>query len=165
MRISEWSADVCSSDRHVERILFGYDPRPRLKHIAPELCLPFVNPQQGIAHRRPEIGRPRVGAPAKLAVPAMNQFVRQQIARSRSVGTFGEVAGLYPVFAAAVMFQPDPAHFVGDSQKEFISVIMLRAEQIYGLLHQLAVRSEEHTSELQSLMRISYAVFCLKKKT
>src|SRR3546814_7985367 len=28
----------------------------------------------------------------------------------------------------------------------------------------LRVRSEEHTSELQSLMRISYAVFCLKKK-
>src|SRR3546814_8171969 len=32
-----------------------------------------------------------------------------------------------------------------------------------GTLH-LAIRSEEHTSELQSLMRISYAVFCLKKK-
>src|SRR3546814_4438770 len=30
--------------------------------------------------------------------------------------------------------------------------------------HQHQVRSEEHTSELQSLMRISYAVFCLKKK-
>src|SRR3546814_1887857 len=29
----------------------------------------------------------------------------------------------------------------------------------------LSSRSEEHTSELQSLMRISYAVFCLKKKT
>src|SRR3546814_1875734 len=29
----------------------------------------------------------------------------------------------------------------------------------------LGLRSEEHTSELQSLMRISYAVFCLKKKT
>src|SRR3546814_2039057 len=29
---------------------------------------------------------------------------------------------------------------------------------------QAATRSEEHTSELQSLMRISYAVFCLKKK-
>src|SRR3546814_3701291 len=28
----------------------------------------------------------------------------------------------------------------------------------------VAIRSEEHTSELQSLMRISYAVFCLKKK-
>src|SRR3546814_5091589 len=31
--------------------------------------------------------------------------------------------------------------------------------------HGLLGRSEEHTSELQSLMRISYAVFCLKKKT
>src|SRR3546814_1865469 len=30
--------------------------------------------------------------------------------------------------------------------------------------HRLPARSEEHTSELQSLMRISYAVFCLKKK-
>src|SRR3546814_10463345 len=37
-----------------------------------------------------------------------------------------------------------------------------------GLSHREAVdavRSEEHTSELQSLMRISYAVFCLKTKT
>src|SRR3546814_8222490 len=32
-------------------------------------------------------------------------------------------------------------------------------------LSSLKTRSEEHTSELQSLMRISYAVFCLKKKT
>src|SRR3546814_2531241 len=33
-----------------------------------------------------------------------------------------------------------------------------------GRILDRAVRSEEHTSELQSLMRISYAVFCLKKK-
>src|SRR3546814_8953850 len=33
-----------------------------------------------------------------------------------------------------------------------------------GLWPLLTRRSEEHTSELQSLMRISYAVFCLKKK-
>src|SRR3546814_1641614 len=33
-----------------------------------------------------------------------------------------------------------------------------------ALVRLFAVRSEEHTSELQSLMRISYAVFCLKKK-
>src|SRR3546814_6781653 len=32
------------------------------------------------------------------------------------------------------------------------------------LSHPVVSRSEEHTSELQSLMRISYAVFCLKKK-
>src|SRR3546814_10522351 len=33
-----------------------------------------------------------------------------------------------------------------------------------GLIDIMIRRSEEHTSELQSLMRISYAVFCLKKK-
>src|SRR3546814_7190837 len=38
--------------------------------------------------------------------------------------------------------------------------IVLGAQEAF-----LDVRSEEHTSELQSLMRSSYAVFCLKKKT
>src|SRR3546814_8954008 len=33
-----------------------------------------------------------------------------------------------------------------------------------AVIHDIKGRSEEHTSELQSLMRISYAVFCLKKK-
>src|SRR3546814_2369834 len=34
-----------------------------------------------------------------------------------------------------------------------------------GMVYRPACRSEEHTSELQSLMRISYAVFCMKEKT
>src|SRR3546814_8704933 len=34
-----------------------------------------------------------------------------------------------------------------------------------GKTTMISIRSEEHTSELQSLMRISYAVFCLKTKT
>src|SRR3546814_8177748 len=38
-----------------------------------------------------------------------------------------------------------------------------RHDSLTGLPNRV-VRSEEHTSELQSLMRISYAVFCLKKK-
>src|SRR3546814_9325787 len=37
-------------------------------------------------------------------------------------------------------------------------------QTVPGLTIQSSARSEEHTSELQSLMRISYAVFCLKKK-
>src|SRR3546814_6667633 len=36
---------------------------------------------------------------------------------------------------------------------------------IVAYFNDVPLRSEEHTSELQSLMRISYAVFCLKKKT
>src|SRR3546814_7627524 len=42
------------------------------------------------------------------------------------------------------------------------------AASLQGVLdyyNTLALRSEEHTSELQSLLRISYAVFCLKKQT
>src|SRR3546814_2069752 len=38
------------------------------------------------------------------------------------------------------------------------------AEALLGRRRRRGRRSEEHTSELQSLMRISYAVFCLKKK-
>src|SRR3546814_2718832 len=39
-----------------------------------------------------------------------------------------------------------------------------RKRTAFGASSGAAERSEEHTSELQSLMRISYAVFCLKKK-
>src|SRR3546814_6080526 len=53
-----------------------------------------------------------------------------------------------------VHYQPNP---------DVPSLIDLVIENIGGG-SALDVRSEEHTSELQSLMRISYAVFCLKKK-
>src|SRR3546814_1389553 len=42
---------------------------------------------------------------------------------------------------------------------------LLRDRSEHAVVVRGARRSEEHTSELQSLMRISYAVFCLKKKT
>src|SRR3546814_4637639 len=46
-----------------------------------------------------------------------------------------------------------------------ISRLLLCLSQHVPAIHYLVDRrSEEHTSELQSLMRISYAVFCLKKK-
>src|SRR3546814_5980899 len=40
----------------------------------------------------------------------------------------------------------------------------VRSDDPHTVCHVYAARSEEHTSELQSLMRIPYAVFCLKKK-
>src|SRR3546814_7590591 len=52
-----------------------------------------------------------------------------------------------------------------DVRKVLASAIA-NAENNHNLdVDALVVRSEEHTSELQSLMSISYAVFCLKKKT
>src|SRR3546814_2134049 len=51
---------------------------------------------------------------------------------------------------------------------KLLQIMIMRAfpRMFVGLSPELSVirRSEEHTSELQSLMRISYAVFCLKKK-
>src|SRR3546814_8655810 len=49
----------------------------------------------------------------------------------------------------------------GSGKTEVLSLLVLRLLYV----NNDPIRSEEHTSELQSLMRISYAVFCLKKKT
>src|SRR3546814_5780785 len=46
----------------------------------------------------------------------------------------------------------------------FLPAAGLVSTMIAALARTPLIRSEEHTSELQSLMRISYAVFCLKKK-
>src|SRR3546814_2086966 len=52
----------------------------------------------------------------------------------------------------------------GGAQHVGVSKDIARAVDAIPLAIPDAKRSEEHTSELQSLMRISYAVFCLKKK-
>src|SRR3546814_4089233 len=76
----------------------------------------------------------------------------------------------YLVIDTAAGIAPIVTGFV---ERADLAVIVINDEPAsfidgYGLLKALAARgrcrSEEHTSELQSLMRISYAVFCLKKK-
>src|SRR3546814_19302953 len=72
----------------------------------------------------------------------------------------------YPDFAAGL--EPMlPARDVSKGSQRLSAVSTLRSlcrprTKIY--IFKTTKRSEEHTSELQSLMRISYAVFCLKKK-
>src|SRR3546814_8948552 len=60
--------------------------------------------------------------------------------------------GLIPTLAPYLL-----PHVVPDLHERFPKVELL-------LVEEKTARSEEHTSELQSLMRTSYAVFCLKKK-
>src|SRR3546814_2587615 len=56
-------------------------------------------------------------------------------------------------------------HVVGCSAcRRAQGIITLKQTVVEGAVCFRDARSEEHTSELQSLMRISYAVFCLKKK-
>src|SRR3546814_9427530 len=54
---------------------------------------------------------------------------------------------------------------INQSLSSTVAVINGDAQALARLNDQIVNRSEEHTSELQSLMRISYAVFCLTKKT
>src|SRR3546814_6195310 len=54
------------------------------------------------------------------------------------------------------------ARKIGFTLKGNDAIVRVLRNCVYAGL--IRVRSEEHTSELQSLMRISYAVFCLKKK-
>src|SRR3546814_2377958 len=70
---------------------------------------------------------------------------------------FGILAGELGQFLAAFL------RHVGDRQAPHLAVAD-RVEPEPRRADPLVDRSEEHTSELQSLMRISYAVFCLKKK-
>src|SRR3546814_2979706 len=51
-----------------------------------------------------------------------------------------------------------------DTADTFFLALDRVVDRFTGMQHARVNRSEEHTSELQSLMRISYAVFCLKKK-
>src|SRR3546814_2548975 len=57
-----------------------------------------------------------------------------------------------------------PVCWTGGHASEFRSQADVEGAATTRHRPQVAGRSEEHTSELQSLMRISYAVFCLKKK-
>src|SRR3546814_1646810 len=62
----------------------------------------------------------------------------------------------FPALGAGVIFGRQPDDRVHQRREERVSTLLAA---VLGLN-----RSEVHTSELQSLMRISYAVFCLKKK-
>src|SRR3546814_5255061 len=69
----------------------------------------------------------------------------------------GQGEELEPARKKAELMGVKPEHiFIDDLREEFVR------DYVFPMMR--ANGSEEHTSELQSLMRISYAVFCLKKK-
>src|SRR3546814_10857461 len=93
--------------------------------------------------------------PAQLLVvvhvqPRVGAGLRQPVLGATGMQPRGEVVGLQPLPA----LQRLAARRVGGTR------VALQQQDV----GQHVARSEEHTSELQSLMRISYAVFCLKKK-
>src|SRR3546814_8452821 len=157
-RISDWSSDLCSSDLR---------ELTREQDVA--LDAHAERQAQGRHFRqaeRSQFGLAEIGE-TEQCVAVLVEFGRQPGADAERI----EEADDGDMIAVA-------RTAVGEQ-----ALAQLRSEQVHAALRASEVsssseagsasgrkassqsRSEEHTSELQSLMRISYAVFCLKKKT
>src|SRR3546814_8395435 len=122
MRISDWSSDVCSSDR-------AATTKARTQH---EL--------QGDA--------------------ALARILRNAVDAAQGDDGWSHLGAVGSHISNQGSF--DSRNYGYRKLSDLIEATGLFEVRKNGQL--LSVRSEEHTSELQSLMRISYAVFCLKKK-
>src|SRR3546814_4666665 len=95
-----------------------------------------------------------------------------QLPQERLTIAIGAQSSAQKAFDETIVFTKDRKAFAGvvfDFQNTRFVLADLKARLQVGWAHldwaiKRHLRSEEHTSELQSLMRISYAVFCLKKK-
>src|SRR3546814_5309427 len=85
--------------------------------------------------------RPKNAIPTKKVTPTITMAVHDRLVRLAKIGIYGSS----PAEVAR--------HLIVSGLDDLTKTGVLPND-----------RSEEHTSELQSLMRISYAVFCLKKK-
>src|SRR3546814_4125354 len=134
MRISDWSSDVCSSDLAVEQ----RGPCGAGHNGPPSrthAMLDTIERETGPSPRHSVIWLHGLGADGGDFVPILPELVRPAWPPIRFV------------------FPHAPVRPVTINNG-----VPMRA------WYDIRERSEEHTSELQSLMRISYAVFCLNKK-
>src|SRR3546814_7886859 len=136
MRISDWCSDVCSSDL-VDGVLvvFFLDHRARMDQLFQTAH------QQGASHLKTKDLQAAGGGSRTTADKRQVEKQQQGKAAPQRVVTQRHTCG-----------GNHRCHVDGhDAHRVQPGVVTVQ-------------RSEEHTSELQSLMRISYAVFCLKQK-
>src|SRR3546814_10109393 len=147
LRISDWSSDVCSSDLHI-----GLVVRERRRCRA----------RRTLRQREAELER------CHAIVDVVDDSAAEHLAEPcQMIGRLIMIAvRCVPRARPGPARQHMPAMSMGNIE---IERDVAPAEAAYRLLepigsrHHRLERSEEHTSELQSLMRISYAAFCLKK--
>src|SRR3546814_2556946 len=159
MRISDWSSDVCSSDLPLPR---PYVLKPINEGSSVGVAIVTADGNYGVP-----IGRDVAGPWQEFDHLLAEPFIRGRELTTAVLG--GEAllvtelrpkSGFYDFDAKYTDGMTDhicPAN-IPDDITEACKAIALRAHQLLG-----CERSEEHTSELQSLMPISYAVFRLKK--
>src|SRR3546814_2002946 len=138
MRISDWSSDVCSSDLALLLATRKTDIDRAFEHL-------LIHPE----HVRLRPRELEEFAPRKRRLAPRLALAVQGFAQKLDVGDAGNLDRILEAEE-----QPGGSAFVG-----------FEGEQIFAHERDRPCgRSEEHTSELQSLMRISYAVFCLTKQ-
>src|SRR3546814_628211 len=169
MRISDWSSDVCSSDlapeqRNIAQV-FQFPVIYDTMTVAQNLAFPLVNRRvpkaevkQRVAAALDMLG---LAGKADRKARGLTADEKQKISLGR---------GLVRYDVNAILFD-EPLTVIDPHMKWQLRTQLKDLHRRFGhttiyVTHDQteALRSEEHTSELQSLMRISYAVFCLKKK-
>src|SRR3546814_4636229 len=103
----------------------------------------------------------------------IGRFLRARRSRPQRSDRYRLGAGIGPRHHAAlgphvidrVLDDVEPRPFLEQPAREDAPPALIELSHVELDERAGIMRSEEHTSELQSLMRISYAVFCLKKKT
>src|SRR3546814_6091011 len=173
MRISDWSSDVCSSD------LIWFGATGTTRQFGPNCdvgeIIIFDRPLTGsekaliegyLAHKWERADLLPAAHPYKANPPGMAEPESAGHAHSAS----------QPVLTLGGSVTVHGGSHGHDADQASLTAFGLTLDDIAG--HRIfqrngteaaialsgGFRSEEHTSELQSLMRISYAVFCLKKK-
>src|SRR3546814_2359747 len=153
MRISDWSSDVCSSDLPTGQMAGPGSGAARPGDLIADPCQAVPRQQVDAQHRASfsqyrlaQMSRPGINQPAFNAVCSDHAFARPhvEVAQGRCGNRLKGLAG--------------------KALGEIIPPVREKAD-IGWQQGRHCNRSEEHTSELQSLMHTSYAVFCLKKKT
>src|SRR3546814_1976440 len=138
MRISDWSSDVCSSDLCCVHVHSSPNPLTlsQARHVP-----------KGLAPLSGDFASSR--RPFRATLAARGESMRLSVILPAK----NEAEGLRQTLPRLREAQPEAELIVVDDGSIDDTAEVAAAH-----------RSEEHTSELQSLMRNSYAVFCLKKK-
>src|SRR3546814_3329956 len=157
MRISDWSSDVCSSDLEIMEPVTASAPAVAARRDAARHALPRI---MAVANQKGGVGKTTttVNLAAALAEAGYRTLVVDLDPQGNASTGLGINIRDLQLSMYDVIIHEAPI----DDTIEATSMKNLFVAP--SSLDLAGAESEEHTSELQSLMRISYAVFCLKKK-
>src|SRR3546814_4854618 len=164
MRISDWSSDVCSSDLRHSPLRRLVPALPPAVAAAPDARFRLATDSPPSRSRMYDAGFRRP-ANAGSWPPERNPSMPDQL---RYITTLVAAVVVAVGVAAAGKFAGDGFR-LGRAADRYVTVKGLAERTVTADLavwpiRVTATRSEEHTSELQSLMRLPYSVFCFKKK-